>query len=186
MVEKKQKRLGKKDWINAALDTLYTSGISAVRIEVLARELRVTKGSFYWHFKDLAALKVQMAEVWKATQLGFLTDMKTRQTGIAEKDLRALIDFTVSKDSRHDIGIRAWSLHDKAVEKVVRDIDKARLKYIETIFSKMGFQGEDLQNRTRVLYFYQVGDYITGKLDPEKQRKHHAVLRYRLLTGKKL
>ncbi len=82
--------------------------------------------------------------------------------------------------------MRAWSLNDKAVEKVVRDIDKARLKYIETIFSKMGFQKEDLQNRPRVLYFYQVGDYITGKLDPEKHRKQHAARRYTLLTSKKL
>jgi len=50
----------------------------------------------------------------------------------------------------------------------------------------MGFQKENLQNRARVLYFYQVGDYITGKLDPEKHRKQHAARRYTLLTSKKL
>lgn len=184
MAKKKQNRLAKKDWISAALDALYSKGIAAVRVEVLARDMGVTKGSFYWHFKDLDALKTQMAEVWKVTQLGFLSELKEHQTGLADKDLKALIDFTVSKDSRHDIGIRAWSVHDKKVEKTVREIDRARLKYIETIFRKLGFQREDLQNRTRILYFYQVGDYITGKLDSEEKRKRFAELRYKVLTAK--
>ena len=185
MVKKKQKRLGKDDWINAALDTLYSSGIGAVRVEALARDLGITKGSFYWHFKNLDDLKAHMARAWKATQISFLRDLVENQTGQAAIDLKALIDFTVSKDSHHDIGIRAWSLHDKSVEAAVKSVDKARLNYIEGIFKQMGYQGNDLKNRARVLYFYQVGDYITGKLDPETTRQRHAALRYQLLTSKK-
>ena len=45
-------RLDAQAWTNAALKTLARSGIDGVRVELLAKELSVTKGSFYWHFKD--------------------------------------------------------------------------------------------------------------------------------------
>src|ERR1700730_5847645 len=40
------------DWIRAAFARLATEGIDAVRVELLARDLGVSKGSFYWHFQD--------------------------------------------------------------------------------------------------------------------------------------
>src|SRR5271155_404861 len=39
------------DWIRAAFARLSTEGIESVRIELLARDLGVSKGSFYWHFQ---------------------------------------------------------------------------------------------------------------------------------------
>ena len=42
----------KKSWLDAALQALASGGIDQVRIESLAKKLGVTKGSFYWHFKD--------------------------------------------------------------------------------------------------------------------------------------
>jgi AcrR family transcriptional regulator len=44
------------DWADAALAALAERGLAAVAVEPLARALGVTKGSFYWHFKDRAAL----------------------------------------------------------------------------------------------------------------------------------
>ena len=47
-----------------ALDTLHREGIQGVRIEKIARELGVTKGSFYWHFNDLGDLQQSILEFW--------------------------------------------------------------------------------------------------------------------------
>ena len=44
------------DWLKAARLALLHRGPDAVRVEPLARGLGVTKGSFYWHFKDRNAL----------------------------------------------------------------------------------------------------------------------------------
>jgi len=44
------------DWELAALQAVRRGGLAAVSVEPLARELGVTKGSFYWHFKDRSAL----------------------------------------------------------------------------------------------------------------------------------
>src|SRR5207247_4105060 len=45
-------RLGKDDWLRGARLALLREGPNGVRVEPLARELGVTKGSFYWHFHD--------------------------------------------------------------------------------------------------------------------------------------
>lgn len=58
-------RLTRADWIRAALDTLSTAGLDAVRVDVLARQLGATRGSFYWHFADRRALIVAALEEWE-------------------------------------------------------------------------------------------------------------------------
>jgi AcrR family transcriptional regulator len=52
-------------WIAAATDLLVDKGIDAVRVDPLARQLEVTRGSFYWHFKDRESLLVSVLKVRK-------------------------------------------------------------------------------------------------------------------------
>ena len=49
-------RLSSADWEGAALDSLAEHGLAGLAVEPLARQLGVTKGSFYWHFADREAL----------------------------------------------------------------------------------------------------------------------------------
>src|ERR1700739_4772478 len=56
--------LQRADWIRAAFARLALDGIDAVRVEVLARDLHVSKGSFYWHFRDRDELAGAMLEQW--------------------------------------------------------------------------------------------------------------------------
>lgn len=46
----------REDWVDAAITALATRGEAGLSVETLARDLNVTKGSFYWHFEDRAAL----------------------------------------------------------------------------------------------------------------------------------
>lgn len=52
-------------WADAALNELAAHGIDRVRVELLAKQLGVTKGSFYWHFKDRDALLARMLDRWR-------------------------------------------------------------------------------------------------------------------------
>ncbi len=52
------------DWIEAAWAALGEGGVEAVRVERLARKLDVTKGSFYWHFKDRQDLIDALMDRW--------------------------------------------------------------------------------------------------------------------------
>ncbi|MEM6995073.1 MAG: TetR/AcrR family transcriptional regulator [Myxococcota bacterium] len=84
-------KLTPEDWAQAALRTIAREGFSGVSIAKLAKKLRVTKGSFYWHFKDRTALLRAAVDRWeaKATQvleaLGQVPEPRAR--------LRAVFDF---------------------------------------------------------------------------------------------
>ncbi|MBR9990945.1 MAG: helix-turn-helix transcriptional regulator, partial [Gemmatimonadetes bacterium] len=43
---------GREEWLSAAAQAMSDGGVEAVRVEAIARDLSITKGSFYWHFKD--------------------------------------------------------------------------------------------------------------------------------------
>ena len=58
------KGLTRQAWCLAALERIAAGGTSSVSVEGLARELGVTKGSFYWHFSDRAALIEAALEHW--------------------------------------------------------------------------------------------------------------------------
>lgn len=58
-------RLTPSDWIMAGFRALISGGPEAVRIEALARDLGATKGSFYWHFKDLRGFHAAMLEAFE-------------------------------------------------------------------------------------------------------------------------
>ena len=58
-------RLSAEDWEEAALKLIAEQGVSAVAVEALARQLGVTKGSFYWHFRTREALVQAALERWE-------------------------------------------------------------------------------------------------------------------------
>ena len=51
------RRLSVDDWIQAGFAILADGGPNALRVDRLCERLGVTKGSFYWHFADLAAYR---------------------------------------------------------------------------------------------------------------------------------
>ncbi len=59
------RQLGREDWIAAGLAALASDGAQAVSVQGLARRIGVSKGSFYWHFRDRAALRDAMLDYWE-------------------------------------------------------------------------------------------------------------------------
>ena len=74
------KKARKSDWIEAALLLLQREGVEAVRVEALARRLRVSKSGFYWHFKDRRDLLTQLVDYWAHEYTGVAADNQELQT----------------------------------------------------------------------------------------------------------
>ena len=64
------------DWIQAGYAILAEEGIKALKIDRLCSRLGVTKGSFYWHFTDIASYRAALVEAW-----GELRDEDRRHFG---------------------------------------------------------------------------------------------------------
>ena len=79
------------DWIRAATDLLVTKSIDAVRVDVLAKQLDVTRGSFYWHFKNRDDLLHQVLQDWsERTRVGPKLERQNASVQGLVRDLLAL------------------------------------------------------------------------------------------------
>ena len=61
-------RLTADDWQQAALDALSEGGLQNIAIEMIAKGLGVTKGSFYWHYSSRDALIQAALELWESQE----------------------------------------------------------------------------------------------------------------------
>src|SRR6188472_4725634 len=58
-------QLSAGDWINAGLKALAKGGFTALKADPLAKEMGVSRGSFYWHFADLGAFHADVLKRWR-------------------------------------------------------------------------------------------------------------------------
>ena len=85
LAKKATDRQSRKSWLEAALHALARGGIDRVRVESLAKDLGVTKGSFYWHFKDREQFFDEMLSFWaeQSTQT-VITNVHYQRTPLQE------------------------------------------------------------------------------------------------------
>ena len=128
-------RLSVEDWIAAGFRALAEVGPQALKAEPLARRLNTTKGSFYWHFKDVPTFQAHMLALWEQRAV---TDIVNGLSVIEtpQDRLRALV-AVASDPAPEQFGgaaiepaIRAWSLADKTVAKAVAAVNAGRIKYL--------------------------------------------------------
>jgi AcrR family transcriptional regulator len=178
------KRLDRYDWLVQGIETLRESGIGAVRVEPMARLLGVTKGSFYWHFKDRGEFLDGLLEYWETEMTDKIRGHVAHAEGQPQRQLLALLEHIVNEEiNRYDAAVRAWALYDERAAKVVTSVDERRLAYCHQLFLDMGFSQEQAEIRSRMSYFYVVGEYSAVMPEPTRdERLAHVRLRHELLT----
>jgi AcrR family transcriptional regulator len=140
-------RTPRTSWIDEGLRALAAGGPDAVRIELLAEALTVTKGGFYWHFEDRRALLEEMLDTWERAMIDEAIEHVEGQGGDARARLRRLFALTSAAEvsSREtsvsarellkiDLAVRDWARRDSAVAKRLRRIDNRRMEYMRSLF----------------------------------------------------
>lgn len=171
-------------WLKQALDVLFSHGIGSVKVEILARELGVTKGSFYWHFKNREELLHDVVDWWRDNQIAFLDSLDVSHIEDAPNLIKSVIEFTDhTDDSRHDVAMREFARFDGYAAAAVSEVDRRRLDYLSALFRAAGFEDAEAQLRAQALYFYQVGEYTTSLHVDSALRDELAERRFRLLIS---
>src|SRR6516225_2425226 len=98
-------RLGPAEWIEAALARLGQGGINEVRVELLAKELNVTKGSFYWHFRDRGDLLEQLLDSWRDGRLLSLSAQVGDNSDAPDLRLRRILDIYLDRANPRGLAI---------------------------------------------------------------------------------
>mgnify|MGYP003627736123 CR=1 FL=1 len=178
-------RLDRDAWLAGALDMLRELGVDGIRVETLATRLGVTKGSFYWHFRDRQDLLGSLPAFWAERQTGPVLAAGTAVAGGPVDRLRAVAEFLGREDpDRYDNAMRAWAQFDAGVAGTVREIDQRRLAFATEQFRAAGLSVEEAATRARLFYFYDVGGQIVGDVPAaEAERRRRSLRRVELLTG---
>ena len=164
--------LQKQDWVQAGLKTLSAEGIEAVRVEVLARDLEVSKGSFYWHFKDRSELLRAMIEEWEKQETDWFLDEVERGITPARRWTR-LLELAVGSARRiPDTAIFAWARRDSQVATRVTAVEQKRISYVARVLRDVGFTRSeaDWWAETVYLAFLGLEDRVSRDLKFRKNR----------------
>jgi len=146
-------------WLNAGLEALRKGGVGAVRVERLAADVGVTKGSFYHHFRDRGALLEEVLEYWsrEMTDAEFAR-IQTLRGGLAPR-LVALAEDVLEKGmGRYDPAVRAWAREDRKVAAAVAQVDRRRVKALAGFFEEGGFTPAEARTRARTFYAFLLGE----------------------------
>jgi len=154
----KRARLGVSDWIAASMRLLVTEGPAALKISRLTDTLGVTKGSFYWHFADIAALKSALAEHCEAQQRAAAEHVQALSDLPAAERLDAMVDF-ISEPRRWsaEAAVRSWSHSDRTLCASIAELDRRLHKAIHQAMLDLGFDGDDAQARASLLLYSGLG-----------------------------
>src|SRR5688572_15313203 len=154
----------KPQWLSAGLDALRKGGVAAVRVERLAGDVGITKGSFYHHFRDRGALLEEVLEYWarEMTDAEF-ERIQTLRGGDAKVALRARLvalaeDVLEKGMGRYDPAIRAWARQDRKVAAAVAQVDRRRVKALAGFFEEGGFSPAAARTRARTFYTFLLGE----------------------------
>ncbi len=155
-------RTPRASWIDEGLRALAAGGPGAVRIELLARALGVSRGGFYWHFEDRGALLAEMLETWERLGVDEVIEHVEQGGGEARAKLRrlsALAGASVER-LRIDLAVREWAQRDRAVAGRLRRVDNRRMDYVRSLFGAFCEDEEEVEARCMVFYSLWIGSHF--------------------------
>jgi AcrR family transcriptional regulator len=174
-------------WIDAATEVLVDRGIDHVRVDVLATQLGVTRGSFYWHFRDREDLLRRVLEAWRNRATVQLTRRLTLAGPDARTQLRDVISLphrgrAAVRAARIELAIRAWARRDQMAREAVDEADQQRIAYHGQIFESLGFEPGEAALRAFVMYSYEVAESLLQQQGQTQDRQQRQAFLEALMT----
>ena len=181
---KRKTRLSRAKWLETAMAVLVKDGVGSVTIERLARLLGVTRGSFYHHFDNRRDLQLALLDFWREQATLRIRD-EVRALGLDPVTTLLALSRTIRHRgaAADDVAFRNWAMHDADARQCVQETDEIRLGFIRELFAEAGFSGDDLENRARLFYYYEMADPMVFAEQPKELEDALIALRHRLLTG---
>lgn len=188
--ERARQLLKREDWISAARKELITSGVSAVTVGQLARRLKVTRGSFYWHFKSHGDLLSALLKSWEETNTGsFERALVGTSGGNGFTEFLAIVNLLLAEKDyspAFDLAVRDWARTSREAATAVRRADERRMDVLHRTFLDMGFSDPEALVRARITYFQQIGYYTLGIHEQPEARLKLLPHYLRVLVGKSI
>lgn len=158
------RKLTVEDWVGAAIRLLVEDGVDALKVPRVAADLGVTKGSFYWHFKDLAGLKTAVADHFRALHQNTAEELAALQSLPPVERVSAMANVVADPRRRGVEGaMRAWAETDGLLLPSIHELDRRGHELAYRTFLELGF--DDALAHARATTFILAGRGLVGDRD---------------------
>jgi len=121
--------LTRSAYFDAAFEVLAEHGSDGLTIAALCRQLGVTKGSFYHHFRDFSEFVDALLAHWASEHATRLIALSESVDDVHER-FELLQGIAIGLPHGAEAAIRAWSWSNPRVAAVQRAVDDARLQHL--------------------------------------------------------
>jgi len=152
-------RLTKADWIKHGLRTLASEGAGALKVGPMAEKLRVSRGSFYWHFRDVSDFEAQLLQSWEESS----TDSVIRDLDAREGEpglLRRFMGEAYKGQRKLERAMRSWAAENRAAADVVAAVDARRIRRVAKMLLDSGVDTKRALHRATFLYWAFLGQAV--------------------------
>ena len=153
---------------------LAEGGVAAVRVELLAKSLGVTKGSFYWQFSDRQALLDAMLDSWETTYVDEVIQQVESVGGDARsrlRDLYSLAETAAPEILPLDLAIREWARTDPAVMNRLIQVDNRRMEYMRALFADFSSDAAEAEERSLLSFCVWIGQPLIAAEHGTRDRR---------------
>ncbi|MCP3474587.1 TetR/AcrR family transcriptional regulator [Bradyrhizobium sp. CCGUVB1N3] len=170
-------QLSAQDWVDLGLKTLAKSGFTALKADPLAKAMGVSRGSFYWHFADLAAFHAAILSRWREVATEQIiaaveaAKSENEDEGRSADPLAVLLKLTFGSKLVLEKAVRSWAANDARARAAVVAVDRRRLDYIESLLKQAGLTEEVARPRAQILFWAFFGFALSDQMLPADKQQ---------------
>ncbi|MFD2081650.1 DNA-binding transcriptional regulator, AcrR family [Actinopolymorpha cephalotaxi] len=163
-------------WIEEGLLVLAEGGPDAVRVEVLAKRLGVTKGGFYGFFDDRDALLRAMLDLWERESTDEVISRVQREGGDPRSQIQRAGVLTFSSDRLLpiDLAIRTWARRDEAVAERLHSVDNRRMALLRQMIGTFCSDPDEIEARALLAFCMAIGVHFLTADHEQRSRSEVA------------
>jgi AcrR family transcriptional regulator len=174
-------RLDRQAWVQTALDAIADGGLAAVAVVPLAKQLGVTKGSFYWHFANREALVEAALAEWEQSHTAAVIAEIEATSDDPLQQLRLLFKRVTELAARDRIELALLANADHpTVHPVLDRVTRRRINFTAGLFQRFGLSRAQAKRRALLAYSAYLGHaqllHATPQLLPRAQTAKRAYL----------
>lgn len=150
-------------WIDTGLEALAAGGPDAVRVDLLAKALGVTRGGFYWHFTNRQEFLDALLESWEHRSTDDVLARVESEGGDARAKVRRAGLLTFSTDLLPvDLAVRDWARRDRTVARRLRRVDNRRMGYLRALIGTFVDDAVEVEARAMLAFTLAIGAHFVA------------------------
>jgi AcrR family transcriptional regulator len=158
-------QLSPEAWLDAAAAAIAEGGFDEVRVLTLSKRLGVTRGSFYWHFKDHSELIVRFLDRWRDRRLAELAYLEAHRDD-RETELHRIFRLVLREPARNtrqmrvELAVRDFARRDAYAAKIAGEVDRARIAYCASLLEGTMTDKQHARDLAILLYVATIGGRV--------------------------